>query len=420
MTIVTNWQCTRLSNVADVTFSNVDKHTLDDEAPVRLCNYVDVYKNDRITSAIEFMEASADAREIGRFQIQCNDVLVTKDSESPDDIAIPALVSEELPGVLCGYHLAMIRPRSARILGPYLFWLHSSKQFRSHYEANAVGVTRFGLSQHQFKSVSIPLPPLPEQERIATYLDASCTAIDAAVAAKQQQINILVELQRVVIAKAVSRGLNDAISLKDSGVLELGPIPSHWRRTKLRYELTVRSGDFASDKLKDGAEFPVIGGNGEMGRTSSYNVNGKLVVVGRVGAYCGNVHYICGRAWVSDNALIIESSHHMRFITHLLRVLDFNSTAKKTAQPLVTGTQIKNTYVAMPPVPEQVKIVEFIEEQASRFDALHRSLLRQIDTLTAYRKSLIHECVTGQRRISGDDLLRLATQPPDDNLPVAH
>lgn len=150
------WQVERLANVADILFSNVDKHTIEGEVPVRLCNYVDVYNNSRITKDIEFMEASADEREIERFQIAEGDVLITKDSETPDDIAIPALVAEDLPGVLCGYHLAMIRPRKHLIYGSYLAWLHNSKSFRSHYEANAVGVTRFGLSQANFKESRIP------------------------------------------------------------------------------------------------------------------------------------------------------------------------------------------------------------------------------------------------------------------------
>ena len=91
-TLPSDWQLTRLDDVADVLFSNVDKHTKENEIPVRLCNYVDVYKNDRITSSIDFMEASADQREINKFQIQRGDILATKDSETPDDIAIPALV----------------------------------------------------------------------------------------------------------------------------------------------------------------------------------------------------------------------------------------------------------------------------------------------------------------------------------------
>ncbi len=147
------WGCYRLDYVANVLFSNVDKHTLDDETPVRLCNYVDVYKKNLITNSIDFMEATAEPREISKFQIKQGDVLATKDSETSDDIAIPALVAEELPGVLCGYHLALIRPRSRRISGAFLYWLHESKPFRAQYEAKAVGVTRFGLSQHTFREL---------------------------------------------------------------------------------------------------------------------------------------------------------------------------------------------------------------------------------------------------------------------------
>ena len=153
-----DWTITRIDAVADVIFSNVDKHTLDDEQPVFLCNYVDVYNNDRITKSLNFMEASADDREIKKFQIQRGDVLITKDSETPNDIAISALVDDDLPGVLCGYHVAMVRPRSENLHGPFLAWVHASKQFRAQYESRAVGVTRFGLPQYAFRSARLPLP----------------------------------------------------------------------------------------------------------------------------------------------------------------------------------------------------------------------------------------------------------------------
>lgn len=181
-TLPTGWDLCRLDAVADVLFSNVDKHTIEGETPVRLCNYVDVYKNEHITAAIEFMEASAEPREIEKFQIRKGDILATKDSEEADDIAIPALVAEELPGVICGYHLALIRPRSHRITGDFVAWLHRSKQFRAQYEATAVGVTRFGLSQYAFRSALIPLPSREEQTRINSYLHHSCAAIDAVAA----------------------------------------------------------------------------------------------------------------------------------------------------------------------------------------------------------------------------------------------
>jgi type I restriction enzyme, S subunit len=181
-TLPDGWTVTRLDAVADVLFSNVDKHTVEGESSVRLCNYVDVYKNEYITSALDFMEATAEEREIAKFQILKGDVLATKDSEEADDIAIPALVAEDLPGVICGYHLALIRPRSKRLTGEFLAWIHRSKQFRAQYEANAVGVTRFGLSQYAFRSTLIPVPPLEEQSRINEYLLLSCVALDGVAA----------------------------------------------------------------------------------------------------------------------------------------------------------------------------------------------------------------------------------------------
>jgi type I restriction enzyme S subunit len=202
-----------------------------------------------------------------------------------------------------------------RISSRFLFYCIGSRWFIERCNALAYGAKMPRVSwPTQLSQFNIPLPPLPEQKRIAAYLDASCAAIDAAVAAKRRQIEVLGQLLRVVVANAVTRGLDTSVQLVDSGVPALGRIPAHWRRTKLRYEISIRSGDFASDKFEEDGIHPVIGGNGEMGRTSGYNVDGEFVVVGRVGALCGNAHYVNGRAWVSDNALIIESGLNKRYL----------------------------------------------------------------------------------------------------------
>jgi type I restriction enzyme S subunit len=403
-TVPHGWRVTRLDAVADVLFSNVDKHTLDNEDPVRLCNYVDVYKNDRITSRIEFMEASADVREIRKFQIRRGDVLATKDSETADDIAIPSLVADELPGVLCGYHLAMIRPRLLEVEGAFLGWLHASKSFRAQYEAKAVGVTRFGLSQYVFRAARVPLPPLPEQQRIAAYLDASCAVVDTAVAAKRRQREILLALRSAIIREAVMGGVDPKAQRRDPAIPGYTNTPVHWRRGQLRYEIEIGSGDFASDKIVDHGEFAIYGGNGVMDRTDRFNVDGETVVIGRVGAYCGNAHYVHGKAWVSDNALVVKSRHAAQYLCHLFNALNFNAQANNTAQPVITGTKIKGTVVAVPPLAEQKAICVHLDQKLAELKQLVTSIESQIDTLASYRKSLIHECVTGQRRITEADV----------------
>ncbi|WP_028321713.1 hypothetical protein [Desulfatiglans anilini] len=88
-----HWDVRRIKHVASIQFSSVDKHTIEGEKPVRLCNYMDVYYNDFIKEGIEFLSATATRSEITKFQLRHGDVLVTKDSESWDDIAVPAYVA---------------------------------------------------------------------------------------------------------------------------------------------------------------------------------------------------------------------------------------------------------------------------------------------------------------------------------------
>lgn len=426
----TGWQSTRLSNVADVMFSNVDKHTLDDEVSIRLCNYVDVYKNDHITSAIEFMEASADVREIARFQIQRNDVLVTKDSETSDDIAIPALVSEELPGVLCGYHLAMIRPRSARICGPYLFWLHASKQFRAHYEANAVGVTRFGLSQNQFKSASIPLPPLRDQQRIAAYLDASCAAIDAAVDAKRRQLETLDALRRSIIHRAVTQGLNPKVKKRPSGLDWALEVPAHWQVRQIKRACSLVRGQFTHRPRNDPAlydgPYPFvqtgdITAAGKYIRTYSQTLNElglsvskqfpRSTLVMSIAANIGDVAILDFEACFPDSMIGMIPGHktNLDFLYYLMRAMRsiMLRSAVQSTQLNLNYVRIGTNFAPFPPLKEQAAIAEYLDAKERESHLISDTIESQIAALTAYRKSLIHECVTGRRRITEKDLNRI-------------
>ena len=119
----TPWPMKALRRLVTIRSSNVDKIMEEGEEIVRLCDYVDVYYNDRITGDIQFSEGSAKLQEITKFRLRTGDVVITKDSETPDDIAVPALVDSSAEGVVCGYHLAILRPNPSEIIGPFLFWV---------------------------------------------------------------------------------------------------------------------------------------------------------------------------------------------------------------------------------------------------------------------------------------------------------
>jgi hypothetical protein len=102
-----------MKRIAFIQSSNVDKFVDAEELRIQLCNYVDVYYNDRITDELAFSAGSATPREIEKFKLRPCDVIITKDSETPGDIAIPAFVDESAAGVVCGYHLAILRAHAA-------------------------------------------------------------------------------------------------------------------------------------------------------------------------------------------------------------------------------------------------------------------------------------------------------------------
>jgi type I restriction enzyme, S subunit len=113
-----HWKMHKLRQVASIRLSGVDKVSAPSEKHVRLCNYTDVYHNDIITTDLDFMHGTATQNEIDKFTLKSGDILITKDSEMWNDIAVPAYVPSELHGVLCGYHLALIRPNREKVRHP--------------------------------------------------------------------------------------------------------------------------------------------------------------------------------------------------------------------------------------------------------------------------------------------------------------
>ncbi|NMC14839.1 MAG: N-6 DNA methylase [Chloroflexi bacterium] len=187
--IPAHWKMRKLKFISNIRNSNVDKKSDEDERVVKLCNYVDVYYNDYITTNLEFMVATASLDEIIRFRLKHGDVLITKDSEEWDDIAVPAFVDEPLDDIICGYHLALIQPDEKQITGEYLFRAFSAHAIRDQFRVRANGITRFGLSRDGITSALFPVPPLNEQHAIAQFLRRECNKINNLIAGISKDTN---------------------------------------------------------------------------------------------------------------------------------------------------------------------------------------------------------------------------------------
>jgi type I restriction enzyme S subunit len=199
-----HWDVRRLRNVADLRVSNVDKHTKEGEFPVRLCNYTDVYKNSVITADMPFMAATATRDEIEAFRLHVGDVIITKDSEDWQDIGVPALVAETADDLVCGYHLAILRPRPNVVTGRFLSYALQCRGVVAQLSLAANGVTRYGLSHGAIKAISLPTPPADEQEPIAEYIDEATASLNDAIDRAKREIDLIREYRTRLIADVVT------------------------------------------------------------------------------------------------------------------------------------------------------------------------------------------------------------------------
>lgn len=242
------WATAKLGTIASVVASNVDKHVYEDEIPVRLCNYLDVYRNRRLSQPYQFSQGSVTQAELDRFTIRKGDVLITKDSETPDDIGVPCLIAEDFEKAVCGYHLALIRPEE--VLNPsFLSYLFESEATRRYFLAKAAGLTRFGLNTRIIRGVPIPMLPPDEQAAIANVLDAVECAISNAKAVIAKAEHLQKGLMQQLLTGRIKpdgtlRSLDDFTPDK-----EFAQIPKSWRSCKFK------------DLLREGAITGIQDGN---------------------------------------------------------------------------------------------------------------------------------------------------------------
>jgi len=199
-----HWEVIKLCNLTKVILSGLDKKSYPNQREVSLCNYVDVYKNYYIDQRINFMQATASDEEIRNLTLKKGDIVITKDSESWKDIAVPAIVVDELEKVLCAYHLAIIRIYSRKMNSNFLYCCLLSEYLSMQYKIRAKGVTRFGLSYQAIRDAKVALPPFEEQVEISDNILISIKRIDKAIKALQSEISLITEYKNSLISEVVT------------------------------------------------------------------------------------------------------------------------------------------------------------------------------------------------------------------------
>ena len=330
--------------------------------------------------------------------------------------------------------LALIRCSERIAFYKFAYYVLLSDVFRKQVELSWSFGTQQNIGMGVIERLKIPLPRLPEQQRIAAYLDASCAAIDAAVAAKRRQIETLESLRKSIIQRAVTRGITEDVELKSTGNAWMDQIPNGWKLVCLKRIAEIQGG-LTLGKLYEGPliERPYLRvGNVQDGHFDLEDVSvielpadvapgvelrpgdvlmtegGDLDKLGR------------GRVWNGEIPGCLHQNHifAVRCFLHKLKPMFlayvtaakygrdyFEATGKKTTNLACTNaTKVGQFPIPLPCLAEQEAICAYLEKRLGEVKATVTGIQSQIATLTAYRKSLIHECVTGQRRITEADV----------------
>ncbi|MBN8669278.1 MAG: restriction endonuclease subunit S [Chitinophagales bacterium] len=395
-----HWKVKRLKYIAHANPSNIDKKSILGEEEVFLCNYMDVYKNDFITNDIDFMKATASDAQIQKFLLKMGDVLATKDSESADDIGIPALVKEDFENVVCGYHLTHIKPTNVN--GSYLFRLLQTDYVKSYFETAANGVTRYALGVDDFNDISVLVPTPAEQTAIANYLDAKTAAIDELIATKQKLIELYEEEKTALINHAVTKGLNPNAPMKDSGIDWLGEIPEHWEVKKLKRLAKICNGQDHKNVWDDNGVYPIIGTGGIFGKANNYLHTGPSVILGRKGTI-DKPQYLENPFWSVDTAYYTDIYNTIlpKYFFYLCTTINFDQYKYGSAVPSMTQEVLNQIPFAIAlNLKEQQAIVDYIETESKKIDTQIANTTQLIELLTEYRTALISEVVTGKINVT--------------------
>ena len=274
---------------------------------------------------------------------------------------------------------------------------------------------RHSLTEDQLGAISVIVPPIQEQKKIADFLDAKCSEIDALTADIQTQIDTLEQYKRSIITEAVTKGLNSDVEMKDSGIFYMAPMNAKWRLTKIGYICTKLSRLF---KPEDTA---LICSNSGKVLVRADDVTGKMVSDDNAmqGIHAGDIAIHGMDTWHGAIALsdydgkitrvvhVCDSTEDKRFIVYYLQYLAFQGVYKLISNGVRGNTsdfrswdKVSDIWIATPKTKEEQKnICDYLDRQCKSIEKVIAEKKEQLEVLDEYKKSLIYEYVTGKKEV---------------------
>ena len=402
-----DWMIKRLKFTTSFDNSTVDRHTSDDEIKVRICHYPQVYKNEIIYSKTEMENGTCTKKELDKFRLKKDDILITKDSETADEIGVPVYIQENFENTVSGYHIAHLTTNKNEILGSFLFRYLQSDIANGYFETEANGVTRFGLGKDSISNLKLILPSIAEQEKISQFLDRETMKIDSDIHKNQKLIELLKEKRQSTIYEAVTKGLDHSVPIRDSGIDWIGDIPKHWKVFRLKFLVNITTGEKNTVDNEEEGEYPFFVRSQNIEKLLTYSYDEEAVLTAGDGVGVGKVfHYINGkfdfhqRVYKMNNFKKILGKYFYYYFKENFSKEIFKGTAKSTVDSIRLH-MIQNFPVVFGTIIEQEEIVQFLEKRTEKIDSLISKVEIQIEQLQELRQTLISSAVTGKIDLRG-------------------
>lgn len=266
---------------------------------------------------------------------------------------------------------------------------------------------------NKLKKLEYLLPPLPEQQAIADYLDDKCAQIDNITATINEQIEVLKQYKKSVITEAVTKGLDPNAPMKDSGFEWIGQIPEKWEVIRLKYVMdnfdSQRKPIEAQKRSQEGEFlYDYYGASGVIDKINNYIFDKPALLIGEDGANLllrnlPLIYIATGKYWVNNHAHILRPKNNLNFYyaAYLLEALDYTVYITGSAQPKLSQEKLNSVKILVPALSEQQAIADYLDDKCAQIDAVIADKQTQLETLAAYKKSLIYEYVTGKKSVPG-------------------
>lgn len=417
------WITRRLREIGEMCGAGADKLSKAGEKPVRLVNYMDVYRHHRITGELPLQEVTATDHEITRYDLRLNDVLFTPSSETPDDIANAAVVGEDIPGAVYSYHLNRFRAHQPEAFDTdFLGYLFNSSQVQRYFWARASGLTRYTLNRSDFKNLPLFFPKnRKEQSAISTAIGS----VDSAIAAARESIAKAERLQKALMQQLLTGRMRPDGSMRGKGEFwthpKLGLVPKGWEVKKVSEVCENLDSQRRPIKKEDRAtmqgRYPYYGAVGIVDWVNSYIFDGDFILFGEdgenlVSRRLPQTLIARGKFWVNNHAHILKviEPNSIEYVCAVLGHRDYRGIVYGSAQPKLNKSDLMRILIQIPPPEEQKELSDTLRS----FESLIAAKQTKIGALQRLKKALMQSLLTGRIRlpVEGEEDSHAETRRP--------